>query len=132
MPADARAEALGYVCRTLGEDVALDTADAAAQGLTWEREQHEPDAETLELACVCVAAGRELRGRQWDALGDFLALYGMPAATTTASGIADAVRRLSTRDAGRLLQAALLLGWTNAPAYADGDSFYRDNDQREP
>jgi hypothetical protein len=130
-PAGTRAEHLRVVVYVLGEDDELTSDEARDYGLTWIGEQPVyVEDETLALACACLGVGREFRARQWAALGDFLALYGMPAARSTCEGIADRIASLSTRDGMRLLDAAALLGWSERPTYEDGDSFFTDNERK--
>lgn len=131
--ADERAAQLLAVVEVLGAEQAMTPEDVAAFGYVPPGVASACGAvegDVLGLAFVCTELARELREREWRALGDFLELYSAIDARSSSRGVVLSVPRLDRIGGLRLAAASWVLGWGDDAAYEDGESFFRDNDER--
>jgi hypothetical protein len=131
--ADERAERLRVIVEVLGAEQTMTPSEVVALGYVPPGAASAcgpVEGDVLGLAFTCTELGRELREREWRALGDFLELYSATDARSSARGVVLSVPRLDRVGALRLAAASWVLGWGDAAAYEDGESFFRDNDER--
>lgn len=131
--ADERAAQLRAVVEVLGAEQVLTPDEVASIGYVppGVASAHGAiEGDVLGLAFTCTELARELREREWRALGDFLELYSAIDARSSSRGVLLSVPRLDRLGALRLAAASWTLGWGDDAAYEDGESFFRDNDER--